>query len=68
MNPIDLDQFQQTLMALARRAEQPRPQVTYQHDNPWSEYEHRKRELQSKGLSPEQYEASILKSCGELDL
>jgi hypothetical protein len=64
----ELDHFKQVLMALAQRAEQPRSQVTYQHDNPWAEYERRKRELQGKGFSSEQHEAEIRKVCEEFEL
>jgi hypothetical protein len=63
-----LDQFRRGLMALAYSAEQPRAQVACQHNNPWAEYENRKRELHCKGLAPERYAIEIRKVCEELGL
>jgi hypothetical protein len=64
----ELVHFKQELMDLAQRTEQPKPQVRYQHDNPWSEYEHKKKELQGKGLKPKQYEAEIRRISEELGI
>ena len=36
--------------------------------NVWAEYERRKRLLQAKNLTPEEYERAIVKLCRELKI
>jgi hypothetical protein len=64
----ELTHFKEVMMDLARKAEQPRPQASYQHFDPWVELERRKQTLRSMGLSSQKYEAEVRKIYSEMEI